>query len=680
MAAVTDVQTVNITINGIALQVPKGEMVVESIKRMGLDIPIFCYHPRLKPVGMCRMCLVEMGSKGPDGSVRMFPKPQTACSLPATEGLVIVTDSDRIHQDRKGVLEFLLINHPLDCPICDRGGECPLQNNTLFYGPSTSRFIESKRHAPKAFPLSRYVTLDLERCIQCGRCVRFTEEISGDAQLAFRFRGASMQPSTFELRDFSSKFSGNVIEICPVGALTNSAYRFRARPWDLETRPALCTNCGNGCNVFLDHRNSVLVRVNGRTNEEVNEEWTCDRGKFGHGFYNSDRRLSSVLVREGVRLIPATWTDAFRLIKGAFGNQKVALVGGSTNSNEDVFSAGTLFKDQFGSSDVSFFAGLDHPGSVAAKRTPIREFQSKKSILIFGSDLSEEEPILYLRVRKAWLNAGANVVVAHSKETDVDGFANSILRYNPGTEALVAETLRQEIESPNSNLDGFEEATGVSASAVKEAAIALSGGCAVVSTHKLFHLAESSAIINSLRSISAVGDGSFDCFPLVANGAGAELIGSHLFSSQGATTGAILRGCADGSIKSLWVVGEDLLDYPDQDLVRNALENVEFLVVQDVMETELTSYASLVLPMTGPAEADGTWTNIEGRVQRMQSVLKPKGDSKPLWLVASEIRMSIEPTLVPFSPAEVMEALSVAVPAFSEVGYRTIPETGKLLA
>src|SRR3954470_4368999 len=241
MAALATTETVGITINGIDLQVPKGELIVESVKRLGLEIPIFCYHPRMKAVGMCRMCIVEVGFKQPDGSVRKMPKPQAACTLPASEGMAVYTDSEMVHTDRRGVLEFLLINHPLDCPICDRGGECPLQNNTLFYGPSTSRFVELKRHLPKAFPLSEYVTLDLERCIQCGRCVRFTEEISGDSELAFRFRGAQMQPSTFELTNFESKFSGNVIEICPVGALTNSTYRFRARPWDLETRAAICT-------------------------------------------------------------------------------------------------------------------------------------------------------------------------------------------------------------------------------------------------------------------------------------------------------------------------------------------------------------------------------------------------------------------------------------------------------
>src|SRR5437588_10361582 len=348
--APTTADTVTITVNDIELKVPKGELIVEAVKRLGLEIPIFCYHPRMKPVGMCRMCFIEVGFKGQDGTIKKMPKPQAACTLPATDGMAIYTDTEAIHTDRRGVLEFLLINHPLDCPICDRGGECPLQTNTRFYGPSTSRFVELKRHLPKAFPLSKYVTLDLERCIQCGRCVRFTEEISGDSQLAFRFRGASMQPSTFEMRDFESKFSGNVIEICPVCPLTNAEYRFRARPWDLETKPAICTVCSNGCAIWFDYRVGKMVRINSRTNENVNEEWTCDKGKFGHEFYNDKKRLRHPMIRRGDQLVQCDWADTYEAILMHFTPKSesrspntVAALGGSTSSNEDVFMLQKLF-------------------------------------------------------------------------------------------------------------------------------------------------------------------------------------------------------------------------------------------------------------------------------------------------------------------------------------------------
>ena len=319
---------VNIEINGIPLQVPEGELLVEAAKRIGEDIPIFCYHKYMKPVGMCRMCLVEVGYKQPDGSVRKMPKPQASCTLPCTEGLVAWTQSEQIIKDRRAVLEFLLINHPLDCPICDRGGECPLQNNTQFYGPPISRYIEIKRHLPKAFPLSKYVMLDLERCIQCGRCVRFTEEISGDAQLALLFRGAQTQPHTFQLTEFTSRFSGNVIEICPVGALTSRTYRFRARPWDIVTQKSICTMCSNGCNLYFDSRAGKVVRINARENPEVNETWTCDKGKFEQvEFLNAPNRLTQPMRRNGTAWEPISWAQAYELMLERFARARGAVGG-----------------------------------------------------------------------------------------------------------------------------------------------------------------------------------------------------------------------------------------------------------------------------------------------------------------------------------------------------------------
>jgi NADH-quinone oxidoreductase subunit G len=258
-----------VKINGIQVEVPTGESVIEAAKRVGVEIPFFCYHPRLSKgdAANCRMCLVEIGMTGPDGSVRKMPKPQAACTMPAAEGMVIETETPGLVKDRKGVLELLLINHPLDCPVCDRGGECPLQNNTLFYGPPTSRYIEEKRHFPKAYPLSEYVVFDRERCIHCARCTRFTEDISGDAQLGFLKRGADMEVGTFAQTNFVSKFSGNVIELCPVGALLSRSYRFKARPWDLLTQRSVCSQCSNGCNIKLDYRVNELQRVNARLNE-----------------------------------------------------------------------------------------------------------------------------------------------------------------------------------------------------------------------------------------------------------------------------------------------------------------------------------------------------------------------------------------------------------------------------
>jgi NADH-quinone oxidoreductase subunit G len=658
MAAAAETEHVNILINDIELRVPKGELIVESVKRLGLEIPIFCYHSRMKPVGMCRMCLVEVGFKGPDGTIKKMPKPQAGCTLPASEGMAIYTDTEMVHTDRRGVLEFLLINHPLDCPICDRGGECPLQNNTLFYGPSTSRFVELKRHLPKAFPLSKYVTLDLERCIQCGRCVRFTEEISGDAQLAFRFRGALMQPSTFELTDFNSKFSGNVIEICPVGALTNAEYRFRARPWDLETRPAVCTVCSNGCNVWFDYRIGKVVRINGRTNEAVNEEWTCDRGKFGHEFYNSDKRLTKPLVRRGDVLVQASWAEVYDEIIRAFSGKKVALLGGAENSNEDLFLAKRVFKQQFGSDSIdhrfqSYLPSAVETKGLNLKQATIASYEDAKTVLVFGTSLADEEPILFLRLRKAWSLNGTKVIVACDRPTDVDDFADVVLRYQPGGELAMVQALAGKGDA------------GVSSELLARAREGLgTAGVPIITTQSIYNAPDAQAVLAGLAKM-----GSLSVYGLQANDQGAQDLG--VICEAG--TFDILEGCEKGEIEALWLMGVDPFGTKiDADLVRRAIENVGFLVVQAHSENEVFHYASIVLPMCGPAEMEGTYTNLERRVQRMDQVISSKGEAKPAWRVFSELALRMSGERPFFNPGEIMHEIGRENPAFVGIDYEAL--------
>jgi NADH-quinone oxidoreductase subunit G len=686
MAAVTENATelVRITINEVEIDVPKGELIVESVKRLGLEIPIFCYHPRMKPVGMCRMCLVEVGFKQPDGAVRKMPKPQAGCSLPASEGMVVYTDTELVHRDRKGVLEFLLINHPLDCPICDRGGECPLQNNTLFYGPSTSRYIEVKRHLPKAYPLSKHVTLDLERCIQCGRCVRFTEEISGDSQLAFRFRGAQMQPSTFQLLDFESKFSGNVIEICPVGALTSTHYRFRARPWDLETAPAVCTLCSNGCNIWLDHRVGKFVRVNGRTNEAVNEEWTCDRGKFGHDFYNASDRLKSPLVRQNDVFVPTGWAEAYSAILDAFskGGNHVGGLCRATFSNEGLFLFQRLFREVFRSNNV------DHRWRAADGRahaaTTIADLESRSAILWFGGSPADDLPIVYLRARKAWFRSGAKIVVASDQPTDADSFAHIILRYAPGTGARVAAALLAALRGePVESAD-----TGVAEGLIREAAALLGPEAAIVTATTLFHREDAPATMAALTALSEATGAPFNCYAVEASEQGACDLGvlpdrlpGGVRVEEGAGLGTFetLRACADGRVKALWLVDADPFRLVDRELAERALENVEFLVVQGIQESEAMAYASVVLPMEAPAEQDGSYTNCEGRVQRMRQALPAPGDAKPAWRIFAECILRAKPQAPFFNAGEIMAAIGQSVPAYATAAYANLEGEGVVI-
>lgn len=691
MAAAANVEMVKISINDIEIEVPKGELIVESVKRLGLEIPIFCYHQRMKPVGMCRMCLVEVGFRQQDGSVRKMPKPQAGCTLPADHNMVVYTDTEAVHRDRKGVLEFLLINHPLDCPICDRGGECPLQNNTLVYGPSTSRFVEMKRHLPKAFPLSKYVTLDLERCIQCGRCVRFTEEISGDHDLAFRFRGAEMQPTTFQLSDFESKFSGNVIEICPVGALTSARYRFRARPWDLETRPAVCTVTPCGTNVWFDYRAGKLVRINGRTNEAVNEEWTSDRTKFGHDFYNSPDRVGESMIREGDAMRPATWGEAYGAIIDAFsvGGEQIGFIAGQQMANEDYFALKKLADVGFGSPSLDhrvagpWLAGVDRAALTSgqpAVQTTIAEIEDLESCLVFGANLADDAPMTHLRMRKAWFRHGLKVVVAHDQPSEAESFATVVLRYKEGSGAQVAAAIASGLAGL-AIPDAVEAQTGVPAGRIASAVDVLKGNrSATVTSATLLRQEGGAECVTSLSASAAKSGSKFSLLASGPNEQGAMEVGV-LPGHNGKSTLQMLEAARDGKLKALWLAGVDLFAvFEDHDLVRAALENVPFLVVQEAVRTEAAQYASVVLPMTLPAEQDGTYTNYERRVQLMTQILAPVGDSKPSWRIFSEVLVRIKPSTPPFGTKDLFAEMAANIPAFAGLSYSIMPSEGVILA
>jgi len=690
MASVAQEQMVTITINDIEIQVPKDELIVESVKRLGLDVPIFCYHPRMKPVGMCRMCLVEVGFKQPDGTVRKMPKPQAACTLPAGDNMVIYTDTESIHRDRKGVLEFLLINHPLDCPICDRGGECPLQNNTLSYGPSTSRFLEVKRHAPKAFPLSKYVTLDLERCIQCGRCVRFTEEISGDSQLAFRFRGAEMQPSTFQLTDFESKFSGNVIEICPVGALTSARYRFRARPWDLQTAPGICTVTPCGTNIWFDHRAHKFVRINGRTHEDVNEEWTADRCKFGHDFYNDPTRITAPNKRTGNEFVRTSWGDVNKEIASLLeeAGSSAALLTSQKVSNEGLFSAKKLF-NQIGSQNVDSRSIGDYLSASARHEnlfgnppsSPIAEFEHQKAVLIFGSNLADEQPMTFLRIRKGWFQRGIKVVVATPEPTESDTFAHSILRYKPGTENYAAAALASALGTADSvNFSDACAKAGLDENQVSAAAQILKGeGVTTVTTHSLTTSNEGVAAYQILAGNAGALNQSFNYMGLECNSSGAMTLGL-IPDSDEHNTKAILENCAAGKIKTLVLLDFDPIDdLPFREIAEQALEAVENLILITSTPGSSAAYATHILPMALPAEQDGTYISSESRIQRMRQILNPPGEAKAPWRIFTELSLRIKPGTPAFNPSEIMDEIAKAHPEFQSATYDKLLPTGSFL-
>ena len=426
---------VRLTIDGAEVVVPKGTLIVDAAKRIDNDIPVFCYHPKLQPVGMCRMCLVEVGRVQRDRAtgqpmldeqgqpkVTMAPKLETACTTPVEEGMVVVGGNQRVSEARDDILEFLLTSHPLDCPICDKGGECPLQNLTIAHGPGKSRFIfAEKQRLLKHEPLGDLIYLDQERCIQCARCTRFQDDVAGDHVIGFYERGRKLQIVSLSEPGFDSYFSGNTTDICPVGALTTTDFRFEARPWELNAAASICPHCPVGCNTTLNTRREarsggdiVTKRVMPRQNEQVNEIWICDKGRFGHHFASSPDRLTQPLIREGGELKEATWHAALKLVGEKFKAAGSGLHGlvGDRLSNEDLFNFERVVNGLGGRTELNSQMGSGEQVQLmgVGVGTNFKDMGAGSAILVVASDLEEEAPVWWLRLKQA-VDRGATLIV-----------------------------------------------------------------------------------------------------------------------------------------------------------------------------------------------------------------------------------------------------------------------------
>jgi NADH-quinone oxidoreductase subunit G len=435
---------VTFEIDGREVTAPEGQMLVDAARIHGdVEIPYFCYEPKLgQPVGACRMCLVE---------IEGIPKLQTACSTPVKDGMVVVTTSDRVKQAQNAVVEFLLVNHPLDCPVCDKGGECPLQDISYGWGPGRSRFIEPKRHFKKPLELSPLVAIDRERCILCYRCVRFSQEVAEDHQLVFLERGDHTYVGTHHGHPYVAPFSGNIVELCPVGALTSTAYRFRARPWDIEGAGSVCTLCPSQCNVEFTVRDDqkVLRVMSGgiRMNEDVDDGWLCDKGRYGYQMIHSAERVTAPIVREGGALLERSWDFALDRVANALkkAGASTALIAGGDTTNEEAFLARTLLRDALGSGDMDARTGgvLDAEQARILARpdlaASVPDVEYAGAVLVVETELVDEMPILELRVRKGRRRNGVKVAVACSHPSALDRDAVASVRFAPGAgEAFLA--------------------------------------------------------------------------------------------------------------------------------------------------------------------------------------------------------------------------------------------------
>ena len=680
--------TVTINVDGQDYAVEAGSNLVDAAKwHAGNDIPVFCYHPKMEPVGMCRMCLVELGTPArdratgevmlnDDGSpqIRYFPKLQTACTTAVSDGMHIKTNTQAVIDARNDVLEFLLSSHPLDCPICDKGGECPLQNLTMRHGPQSSRmYFEDKQLLEKHYPLGDLIFLDQERCIQCARCVRFQDEVVGDDVLAFHERGRRLQIITNSDPGFDTYFSGNTTDICPVGALTTTDFRFGARPWELNEVPSISPWDAAGENISLSMRldrdfggKALIKRVMPRQNERVNEIWISDKTRFGHHFTRGDDRLRQPMMKTGGTLRESNWGAATPAIAAALkgANGDVAAIAGSSMSNEDLWELRQLVEGLGGSRLGAWMP--THGGAEAVAQvgvgfgTNLGQLGRGDAVLVIACDLEEEVPIWHLRLKQAQ-DRGAYLVVANARHTRLEDFAlqgarndkvveGDAIRYGAGEAVSLMSNLsadHPEIDERLRNVENLVIVAGAEG-------LSLAGSTALAQAAANF-LIESGHVGRRNNGLLSPLPG--------ANGMGLHYLG---FSPE-----ATLDIMANPP-KALIVAQAELLD--DDPAARQWLSEVETVIYTNFFDDGISDLADFVLPIQSFAERDGSFVNGERRVQRFYTAQGPIGHSLPAWKLFGSLRGTLGFSPLRPSAAAVMQDLSANIAAFEGLSYKALAQ------
>ncbi|WP_336209708.1 NADH-quinone oxidoreductase subunit G [Nonomuraea sp. LPB2021202275-12-8] len=634
---------VTLTIDGFQVSVPKGTLIIRAAELLGIQIPRFCDHPLLDPAANCRQCLVDI----PDaGNGRGFPKPQPSCAIEVAEGMVVQTQltSPVAEKAQRAAMEFLLLNHPLDCPVCDKGGECPLQNQAMSNGQGESRFQEQKRTFPKPLPLSTQVLLDRERCVQCARCIRFSDQIAGDPFIEFFERGAKEQVGVADGVPFQSYFSGNTVQICPVGALTGAAYRFRARPFDLVSTPSACEHCASGCSLRTDHRRGRVTRRLAGNDPQVNEEWNCDKGRWAFTYATQPDRLKTPLVRneDGV-LEPASWPEALSAaaqgLAAARGRAGV-LVGGRVTV-EDAYAYAKFARVALGGNDIDFRARphsaeearfLAH--AVAGKGIEISyaDLESAPAVLLVGFEPEEESPIVFLRLRKAWMKRGLKVsAIAPFAAPGLAKMGATLIRTAPGGEADAIGDLVGSLAEGTIVLAGERLATVPGALSALVRLSAASGARIAWIPRRAGERGalEAGALPNLLPIGRPVDDES----------ARAEVARvwnvASLPATPGRDTAGILAAARDGELDALVVAGVDPYDLADPVAALDAMEHTPFIVSLETRASAVTDRADVVLPVATVQEKGGTFVNWEGRGRSFEAPLRVPGLQSDLAVIGS---------------------------------------------
>ena len=646
-------------IDGREVQAPEGMMLVDAAKHGDVEIPYFCYEPKLgQPVGACRMCLVE---------IEGIPKLQTSCSTPVRDGMVVITTSDRVKHAQNAIVEFLLVNHPLDCPVCDKGGECPLQDISFGWGAGRSRFIEPKRHFKKPLELSPLVAIDRERCILCYRCVRFSQEIAEDYQLVFLDRGDHTFVGTHHGRPYVAPFSGNIIELCPVGALTSTAYRFRARPWDIEDSGTICTLCPSQCNVKLTIRDDAKVmRVLARDNVEVDDGWLCDKGRFAYQAFGSDERITAPMVRDGGFLREVSWERALSDAASALersGERTAAVVGGRA-TNEEGFLVQHLVRQGLRSPHISAGAGPGPTQSRVLARTDlaakVSDLDHADAILVFDVEPVDEAPILDLRIRKAVRRNQARLVVASSRPSTLDPNASAAIRFAPGCGEAALAALATALGSPRTSGFGLEELTrkaGVERGFIPGQTRAATDGAAAATSADAVRAAadvlrDSGDVVVVWGERVCAGERGRQAAEALIALAGALRLAwkpeSGLIGIPAGTNGRGLRevGCApdlgpglrDADAQADAAAPDGALLLLETEVPETAMARAPAVIAfAGFLSETLVEHADVVFPAETYAEKEGTITHPDGRIQRVRQALGHAGEVRPGWQVLAEL-------------------------------------------
>jgi NADH-quinone oxidoreductase subunit G len=608
---------VTLTIDGREVKVPKGTLVVEAAKTVGIEIPVFCYHPKLKPVGACRMCLVE---------IEKMPRLQTACTSPVGEGMVVTTTSANVIAAQNGVLELLLANHPLDCPICDKGGECPLQDNTFKFGLGVSRFTEEKRLKDKAYVLSDRIVLDRERCIMCYRCTRFQAEIPGDEALAAVDRGGYSEIGVLEGDTFDSPFSGNTIELCPVGALTSRQYRFKARPWDLQRTPGICAGCSLGENIELHARDGQILRMWGRDNPAVNEGWLSDYCRFDTLPLLREQRVLQPMVRQGGSLQPTTWETAYARAAELLKGNSVGVLASPKLTNEAIWLLADALRASLPNANVGFWPRAIPSWTVTGK---VAELPSCKTVVLVGFDPWTEIPGLALWLRKAVVNGAT--LLAVGPENGLYRDTAHWLRVTAGEEIGIVEKLLAAREQggeadPSAAIHGRQANSGVAPTdeAIAAAAAVGSGPVALLVGARLADDPAARAVLERLaEALGASPESGMVGSPsTTVNGRGAADLASDIVATDREGGSAAAKAQA-GELSAVLLLGDER--WPSTGSARKIVVTSGEVADDDTVD--------VVLPIAHPYEQAGSFTNLEGRVQAFEPGGFPPHGVSADWLL-----------------------------------------------